>query len=313
MGCVVIQILWLTQGGNCMANKEYKSDVFSMPLQDKKRAMEIYNAINGTDYDDPELVEMTTLDDKSFSLTVRNDASFILDANLSLYEHQSTYCPNMPLRDLLYFASIIQKQIKAQKRDIYGGRILKIPVPHFVVFYDGKEDAPDQYDLRLSDAFEKETKNPEIELVCHVYNINNGKNVPLLSKCQTLREYMYFVDMVRKNNEISGNLEDAIEKAINQCMEENVLRDFLAQHREEVMHVMTLDYTFERRLEMQRAEAIEDGERIGKEIGKEEKLSEQIRKKIQKGKPLDQIADELEEVPETIRPLYEKIKQEMLQ
>lgn len=296
-----------------MANKEYKSDVFSMLLQDKKRAMEIYNAINGTDYDDPELVEMTTLDDKSFSLTVRNDASFILDANLSLYEHQSTYCPNMPLRDLLYFASIIQKQIKAQKRDIYGGKILKIPVPHFVVFYNGKEDAPDQYDLRLSDAFEKETKNPEIELVCHVYNINNGKNVPLLSKCQTLREYMYFVDMVRKNNEISGNLEDAIEKAINQCMEENVLRDFLAQHREEVMHVMTLDYTFERRLEMQRAEAIEDGERIGKEIGKEEKLSEQIRKKIQKGKPLDQIADELEEVPETIRPLYEKIKQEMLQ
>lgn len=313
MGCVVIQILWLTQGGNCMANKEYKSDVFSMLLQDKKRAMEIYNAINGTDYDDPELVEMTTLDDKSFSLTVRNDASFILDANLSLYKHQSTYCPNMPLRDLLYFASIIQKQIKAQKRDIYGGRILKIPVPHFVVFYNGKEDAPDQYDLRLSDAFEKETEDPEIELVCHVYNINSGKNTPLLSKCQTLREYMYFVDMVRKNNEISGNLEDAIEKAINQCMEENVLRDFLAQHREEVMHVMTLDYTFERRLEMQRAEAIEDGERIGKEIGKEEKLSEQIRKKIQKGKPLDQIADELEEVPETIRPLYEKIKQEMLQ
>ena len=296
-----------------MANKEYKSDVFSMLLQDKKRAMEIYNAINGTDYADPELVEMTTLDDKSFSLTVRNDASFILDANLSLYEHQSTYCPNMPLRDLLYFASIIQKQIKAQKRDIYGGRILKIPVPHFVVFYNGKEDAPDQYDLRLSDAFEKETEDPEIELVCHVYNINSGKNTPLLSKCQTLREYMYFVDMVRKNNEISGNLEDAIEKAINQCMEENVLRDFLAQHREEVMHVMTLDYTFERRLEMQRAEAIEDGERIGKEIGKEEKLSEQIRKKIQKGKPLDQIADELEEVPETIRPLYEKIKQEMLQ
>ena len=169
-----------------MANKEYKSDVFSMLLQDKKRAMEIYNAINGTDYDDPELVEMTTLDDKSFSLTVRNDASFILDANLSLYEHQSTYCPNMPLRDLLYFASIIQKRIKAQKRDIYGGRILKIPVPHFVVFYNGKEEAPEQYDLRL-----------------------------------------------------------AIKQTIDQCIEEDVLRDFLDEHREKVMHVMTLDYTFE--------------------------------------------------------------------
>ena len=85
------------------------------------------------------------------------------DANLSLYEHQSTYCPNMPLRDLLYFASIIQKRIKAQKRDIYGGKILKIPVPHFVVFYNGKEEVPEQYDLRLSDAFEQETEHPEIE------------------------------------------------------------------------------------------------------------------------------------------------------
>ena len=219
----------------------------------------------------------------------------------------------MPLRDLLYFASIIQKRIKAQKRDIYGGKILKIPVPHFVVFYNGKEEAPEQYDLRLSDAFEQETEHPEIELVCHVYNINKGKNAQLLSKCRTLREYMYFVDRVRKNNEISGNLEDAIRQAIDHCIEEDVLRDFLDEHREEVMHVMTLDYTFERRLEMQRAEAIEDGEKIGKEIGKEEKLSELIQKKILKNKPLDQIADELEESPETIRPLYEKIRQEMQQ
>lgn len=137
------------------------------------------------------------------------------DANLSLYEHQSTYCPNMPLRDLLYFASIIQKRIKAQKRDIYGGKILKIPVPHFVVFYNGKEEVPEQYDLRLSDAFEQETEHPEIE----------------------------------------------------------------------------------------------DGEKIGRK----EQLSELIQKKILKNKPLDQIADELEESPETIRPLYEKIRQEMQQ
>ena len=255
-GLVFIQILRLTQGENCMANKEYKSD-----------------------------------------------------ANLSLYEHQSTYCPNMPLRDLLYFASIIQKRIKAQKRDIYGGKILKIPVPHFVVFYNGKEEAPEQYDLRLSDVFEQETEHPEIELVCRVYNINKGKNAQLLSKCRTLREYMYFVDRVRKNNEISGNLEDAIRQAIDHCIEEDVLRDFLDEHREEVMHVTTLDYTFERRLEMQRAEAIEDGEKIGRK----EQLSELIQKKILKNKPLDQIADELEESPETIRPLYEKIRQEMQQ
>ena len=159
---------------NANGNNEYKSDVFSMLLQEKWRALEVYNAINGTAYDDPEQVELTTLENRSFSLTVRNDASFILDADLSLYEHQSTYCPNMPLRDLFYFASIIQKRIHAQKRDLYGKTLVKIPVPHFVVFYNGKDHAPEHYTLRLSDAFERETDAPEIELVCHVYNINKG-------------------------------------------------------------------------------------------------------------------------------------------
>ena len=161
---------------NANGNNEYKSDVFSMLLQEKWRALEVYNAINGTAYDDPEQVELTTLENRSFSLTVRNDASFILDADLSLYEHQSTYCPNMPLRDLFYFASIIQKRIHAQKRDLYGKTLVRIPVPHFVVFYNGKDHAPEHYTLRLSDAFERETDAPEIELVCHVYNINKGNN-----------------------------------------------------------------------------------------------------------------------------------------
>ena len=71
-------------------NKEYRSDVFSMLLQDKRRALEIYNAINETVYDDPEQVEFTTLGAGCFSLSIRNDASFIFDAKLSIYEHQST-------------------------------------------------------------------------------------------------------------------------------------------------------------------------------------------------------------------------------
>lgn len=99
-------------------NKEYRSDVFSMLLQNKKRALEIYNAINGTAYDDPEQIEITTLEDRSFSLTVRNDASFVLDHQFSLYEHQSTLCPNMPLRDLIYFLSMIQKRAYAKRRDL---------------------------------------------------------------------------------------------------------------------------------------------------------------------------------------------------
>ena len=298
-----------TKGGQCMANtngnREYQSDVFSMLLADKSRALEVYNAMNGTSYDDPELIEITTLEDRSFSLTVRNDASFVLDNSLSLYEHQSTYCPNMPLRDLIYFANMIQKRVNAQKRDLYGKSLLKIPMPHFVVFYNGKESAPEQYELRLSDAFEKKTGTPELELVCQVYNINKGNNTDLLANCPTLRDYMYFVDLVRNYHFQNGfiDLENAIRQAIDQCIRENVLKDFLIENRMEVMHVMTLDFTFERRLELQRAEAEEEG--------MQQKLTEQIQKKIYKGKSLEQIADELEETPDAIRPLYEQVKEEM--
>lgn len=126
---------------NGTGNKEYRSDVFSMLLQDKRRALEIYNAMNETAYDNPEQIEITTLEDRSFSLTVRNDASFVLDHHLSLYEHQSTFCPNMPLRDLIYFAAMMQKRVYARRRDLYARTLLKIPTPQFVVFYNGRGSA----------------------------------------------------------------------------------------------------------------------------------------------------------------------------
>ena len=217
------------------------------------------------------------------------------------------HCPNMPLRDLLYFASIIQKQIDRKKKDIYGKTLLKIPVPRFVVFYNGKEDAPEHYKLRLSDAFEHEMDEPELELICQVYNINKGKNTELLSKCPTLRDYMYFVDLVRYYDSVPdvSSLEEAICLAIDQCIGENVLRDFLLERQEEVKRVMTLDFTFERRLELQRAEAAEEGEKNS--------IQKLVRKKLLKNKSLEQIADELEETPETIQPVYEQIKEELAQ
>ena len=132
-----------------------------MLLQNKKRALEIYNAINGTAYDDPEQIEITTLEDRSFSLTVRNDASFVLDHQFSLYEHQSTLCPNMPLRDLIYFLSMIQKRAYAKRRDLYARTLLKILAPQFIVFYNGKESAPEQYERRLEQIAEELEEDPE--------------------------------------------------------------------------------------------------------------------------------------------------------
>ena len=198
-----------------------------------------------------------------------------------------------------------------------------------MVFYNGKEPAPEHYELRLSDAFEHHTDVPEIELICQVYNINKGNNEELLAKCTTLRDYMYFVDLVReyhaKNN--FTDLKNAIRQAIDQCISEDILRDFLKEHRQEVEKMMQLDYTFERQIELERQEARKSGEEIGwklgeevgrklgaeagRKLGVEETLREQIRKKILKSKTLDQIAEDLEETPDKIRPLYEQITGEL--
>ena len=146
-------------------NREYKSDVFSMLMEEPENALSLYNAINGSDYTDSTMVEICTLD-RGISLSVRNDAAFILDLNLSIYEHQSTVCPNIPLRDLIYVTLTLEDMIKG--RDIYGRQMLKIPTPRFAVFYNGLEEQPEQYILKLSDAYEHPVENPELELICTV-------------------------------------------------------------------------------------------------------------------------------------------------
>lgn len=138
-----------------------------------------------------------------------------------------------------------------------------------------------------------------------------------MARCPTLRDYMYFIDAVREyhtKNDFT-DLEGAIEQAISRCIRENVLKEFLIEHRTEVTHVMTMDYTFERRLEFQREEAMEEGERRGREEGERrgrvEARKELICKKLLKRKSLEQIAEELEESPEAIRPVYVQIQKEL--
>ena len=241
-------------------NREYKSDVFSMLLEEPANALEVYNGLNGTNYEDPNELEIHLLD-KGVSLSIYNDSSFIIDMNLSLYEHQSTYNPNIPLRNLIYLVNVWQDFIN--NRDLYGRRLIKIPTPHFAVFYNGTENRPEVEEMYLSSAFEHPTEHPEIELKCMVYNINKGKNVELLERCTVLKNYMYFVDMVRFYKKQLGNsqetLEQAIEMAINDCIQNHILEDFLKKRRAEVIKVTQLDYTWERREELIRKEEYEEG------------------------------------------------------
>ena len=267
-------------------NREYKSDVFSMLMEDRSRVLQLYNAMNGSDYADPGMVELHNLD-KGISLSVRNDAAFVLDMSLSIYEHQSTVCPNMPIRSLVYFSVMLKRLINS--RNIYGRTLVKIPTPRFAIFYNGEGEQPEQYDLRLSDAFQKPIKKPEIELVCRVYNINSGKNKELLDRCPWLKEYMIFVNYVREfhRGKDDDNLENAIERAIDRCIEQNVLRLFLMERQSEVVKAVTLDYTFDRQLMLEREEArtegLEKGLKEGLEKGIEKGLEKGVEKGIEKG------------------------------
>ncbi len=255
-------------------NREYKSDVFGMLMEEPGYALEVYNALNHSDYRDPGLVEMCSLE-RGISLSVRNDAAFILDMNLSVYEHESTICPNMPLRALIYVTNILEQWVK--KRNIYGRKLVKIPTPRFAVFYNGVEE---QYQLKLSDAYASMMEEPELELTCTVYNINSGKNRELLSECPVLEQYMVFVRYVREGLEMYSekDLAKAIDGAIDRCIEEGVLREFLMKRREEVTKVTQLDYTFDRRIELEREDAREEAlaeERVNTE--RERKAKEEER------------------------------------
>lgn len=136
-----------------MGNREYKSDVFTMLMEVPEYALEIYNVLNGSHYTDPSQVHIMKLE-KGILLSIRNDASFVLDAYLNLYEHQSSYNPNMPLRFLIYFSALLEEMVREQEYDLYGRKQIPIPTPKFIVFYNGLDQRPAREIMRLSDAYE---------------------------------------------------------------------------------------------------------------------------------------------------------------
>ena len=290
-------------------NREYKSDVFSMLMQVPEYALDVYNALNGSDYKDPNLVEMKTLE-KCISLTVRNDAAFIIDMHLSIYEHQGTYNPNMPLRILIYLADILKPIIK--QRDIYSRKKITIPTPNFVVFYNGIEDRPRKEIQRLSDSY-VHGEEINLELICTVYNINPGYNEDIRKKSEVLDGYTIFVEKVREY--LASEDEEAISHAVDYCIEHGVLEDFFAQNKSEVVKNMTIDMTFERRMELSAKENFEDGLAQGISQGLSQgidrgidiSLIDMIIKKVKKNKSIDQIANELEESVDDIRPKYDAV------
>ena len=311
-------------------NREYKSDVFSMLMENKSYALEVYNALNHSDYKNPEEVEIIRLE-RGISLSIRNDASFLIDMNMSFYEHQSTYNPNMPLRSMIYYVNALEDWLKRKNLDLFGRKRIQLPTPHFVVFYNGTEKRPEYEEMRLSEAFCHKTDEPGIEVRCRVYNINPDNNRPLKERSAVLEGYTYFVEKVRTYRKGNMGLEEAVDRAIEDCIKNHVLEDFFRDRKDEVKKMTHLDYTWEKREQMIRKEEFEDGmeqgiaqgieqgiaqgmERgiaqgmeqgieQGVEQGRVQILAEIVCSKLKKGKTPEEIADALEEPVENIQKI----------
>ena len=229
-------------------NRNYKDTVFRMLFKDKENLLSLYNAVNGTTYTDTENLEITTLKDAVY-MNYKNDVSFVFDFTLSIYEHQSTVNQNMPLRDLIYVSKVLQGQMKDQ--DIYSSRQIKLPTPKFVVFYNGTDEQPEKQILRLSDAYEKRLEEVELELTVTVYNINYGHNQKLLEACQTLKEYAQYVAVVREYAK-EMPLAEAVESAVDSCIRQGILADFLRKNRAEAIEMSIFEYDEEKHLKSER-------------------------------------------------------------
>ena len=243
--------------------RKYKDTLFRMIFSEKEALLSLYNAVNGTQYADPEDLEVNTLEHAVY-MNMKNDISFVFDFYLNLYEHQSTFNPNMPLRNLFYVSKVLSGM--TAKRNLYGSRIIQIPTPRFVVFYNGEAEKPERMVLHLSDAFEKPMEEPELELKVTVLNINAENNGELFENCRLLREYMLYVEKVRKYT-AKLPIEEAVNRAVDESIQEGILEEFLRKHRAEAVEVSIFEYDEQAHMQSVREEGIAEGIKEGKAQG----------------------------------------------
>ncbi|MBQ8199483.1 MAG: transposase [Lachnospiraceae bacterium] len=237
--------------------RDHKASVFAMIFHDRERALQLYNAISGRDYTDSKKIDIVTLENAVY-LNVKNDVSILVDERLYMVEHQSTVNPNMPLRDLFYVAR--QYEGIVGKAEIYSSKAIRVPLPFFVTLYNGKASQPERKLLRLSELYypKMEGAVPDLELKVLQLNINPGYNEELKEACKPLRDYMIYVEKIRCYEKIMS-LEEAARKAIDECIEEDVLADFFVKQKKEALEMILYDVDIDEYDKVKYRDGFEDG------------------------------------------------------
>ncbi len=251
--------------------REYKDRLFCYIFGSethKEWTLSLYNAVNNSHYTEPNDIVITTLTQVVY-MGMHNDVAFLITDEVNLYEQQSTFNPNMPLRLMQYTGNIYEKLITLWHKNKYGKTLISLPIPKLVVFYNGKADEPDEWTLRLSDAF-PEAKRDEADIAVRVrmININKGRNVQVVSACKPLDEYTWLVDRIRVN-ERSAELESAIDAALDAMPDDFQIKPYLEANRVEVKRMLLTEYNEAKTMELFKEEGRAEGEnRLGALISK---------------------------------------------
>jgi hypothetical protein len=268
--------------------RTHKDTLFRFIFRDKRKLLELYNAINGSDYQDVNGLTVTTLENVIY-IGYKNDVSFLLDRQLCLIEQQSTWNPNAPLRGLLYFARLYREYVARENLDLYGSKQLSLPFPQYVIFYNGTSEKPEREVMKLSDSFAKAPHTmgidgmsesdadkasrtdrellPALECRALVLNINYGKNQELLNRCKPLLDYSCFIYYIREGTRKGLTAQEAMDQAIERCLKEDILSDVLTAHRKEVVSMFLEEYDEELHYRTLRREGYEDGRDDGRMEG----------------------------------------------
>ena len=266
-------------------NREYRDSVFRMLFNDKKKLIELYNAIFDTDYGPDTPIDIKTIEDVLF-VHMKNDIAFTLDNKfIVLTEHQSTINPNMPVRNLIYLSTILQKMYK--KAEFYQTVPLPLPQPEFIVFYNGSRKMPEYQELKLSDSFLGQKKEKyALDLTVKVFNINIKEDEGILARSATLSQYSRLVEKI-KTAALDGEVSERIMSLIfKECINEGILPEFLTEHGLEVINMLFKEFTEEEREElytqsgykMGLADGLEQGRAEGETSGAEKMRFELARK-----------------------------------
>ena len=139
---------------------------------------------------------------------------------------------------------VISNLPTVNKKSLYSSSLQKIPASYFIVFYNGTEKEEECWENSLSEAYENLTGEPRLELKVITLNINDGHNKELMEQCQILREYAQYVAKVRKYTK-EMELDAAVECAVDECIREGILKDFLRENRAEVIAMSIFEYNKE--------------------------------------------------------------------